>query len=87
MKIVYLVINLNHGNHPDFKQIEPDNDVIKIEQIRELQEEIMQKPITSLRKVYIIRDCDLMTKEARKLFIKNTRRTTRVCDNNINYIK
>ena len=75
-KIAYHVLNGNLGNHPDFKQIEPDGNTIKIEQIRQLQEEILQKPIASKRKVYIIKDSDLITKEARKLLTKNTRRTT-----------
>ena len=74
MKTVNHVLSLNHGNHPDFKQIEAENGIIKIEQIREMQEEISQKPIVSERKVYIINDSDYMTAEARKLFVKNIRR-------------
>ena len=81
------VLNFNLGNHPDFLQIEPENGVIKIEQIRKLQEEISQKPIISNKKVYIIVDSDSMTKEARKLLTKNLRRTTRICNYNFNYRK
>ena len=79
------VLNFSLGNHPDFLQIEPENGVIKIEQIRKLQEEISQKPIISNKKVYIIVDSDSMTKEARKLPTKNLRRTARICNYDFNH--
>lgn len=60
----------NSNNHPDFLQIEPENRVIKIEQIRQMQEEISKKPITSNRKVYLIRDSECMTKEAQNCLLK-----------------
>lgn len=60
----------NSNNHPDFYQIEPENRVIKIEQIRKIQEKISEKPIVSKRKVYIIMDSDLMTKEAQNCLLK-----------------
>ena len=46
--------------------------MIKIEQIRKMQEEISSKPILSNKKIYIIVDSESMTKEARQLFIENT---------------
>lgn len=57
-------------NHPDFYQIEPENKIIKIEQIRAMQEKILEKPIISNRKVYIIIDSDTMTKEAQNCLLK-----------------
>ena len=58
-------------SHPDFLQIEPeDGKVIKIEQIRYLQEKIAEKPVTSTRKVYIINNCDTMTREASNSLLK-----------------
>lgn len=57
-------------NHPDFYQIEPENNTIKIEQIRNMQEKIAEKPITSKRKVYLIIDSDAMTKEAQNCLLK-----------------
>lgn len=84
MEHANLVLNFILGNHPDFLEIEPENGVIKIEQIRKLQEEISQKPIVSNKKVYIIVDSDCMTKEARKLLAKNLRRTARICNYNFN---
>ena len=60
----------HHHNHPDFYEIEPENNSIKIEQIRQMQEKIMEKPITSIRKVYLIIDSDTMTKEAQNCLLK-----------------
>lgn len=58
-------------SHPDFLQIEPeDGKTIKIEQIRYLQEKIAEKPITSEKKVYIINECDTMTREASNALLK-----------------
>ena len=59
----------NH-NHPDFYEIEPENNSIKIEQIRQMQEKILEKPITSTKKVYLIIDSDAMTKEAQNCLLK-----------------
>lgn len=59
-----------NNNHPDFVQINPENNVIKIEQIRNMQEEISVKPIASNKKVFLIIDSDLMTKEAQNCLLK-----------------
>ena len=58
------------NNHPDFLYVEPDGNSIKIEQIRELQKRIQEKPIISSKKVYIIDNADLMTKEAQNCLLK-----------------
>lgn len=58
------------NNHPDFMLIDSGDKKIKIDQIRYLQEKISEKPITSNRKVYIINDCDTMTKEAQNCLLK-----------------
>lgn len=63
-------IKFKTENHPDFFQIEPENNIIKIAQIRDMQEKIAQKPITSKRKVYFIMDSDTMTKEAQNCLLK-----------------
>ena len=57
-------------NHPDFLLIEPEGNTIKIEQIRQLQKRIQEKPIISKKKVYIINDADKMTKEAQNCLLK-----------------
>ena len=63
-------IEFNSSNNPDFIQIEPDGKIIKIEQIRQMQEKILEKPIISNKKVYVIKDADLMTKEAQNCLLK-----------------
>ena len=63
------------NNNPDITVIEPDGNSIKIEQIRIMNSKILEKPISSNKKVYIINNSE-------KLFTKNIRRTTRICNNN-----
>lgn len=57
-------------NSPDFSIIEPDGNSIKIEQIREFQKKVSEKPIISDKKVYIINDSDKMTVEAQNCLLK-----------------
>ena len=46
------------------------NGSIKIDQIREMQKSVSEKPIISNHKVCIIDDADLMTKEAQNCLLK-----------------
>lgn len=57
-------------NIPDLLYIEPDGNSIKIEQIREMQKNIQEKPISSSKKIFIIDDADKMTKEAQNCLLK-----------------
>lgn len=57
-------------NHPDYYELNLNENTIKIEQIRMLQSKILEKPIVSKRKVYIINDADKMTKEAQNCLLK-----------------
>ena len=63
-------IEFNTNNNPDFMIISPDGNSIKIEQIRDLQKSIQEKPIISSKKVYIIDDADKMTSEAQNCLLK-----------------
>lgn len=63
-------IEFDTNNNPDFKIIEPDGNSLKIEQIREFQSKVAEKPIISNRKVYIINDSDKMTIEAQNCLLK-----------------
>lgn len=59
------------GNaNPDYAEITPDGKTLKIEQIRNLQARIVEKPITSRRKVYVIDDADLMNEESQNCLLK-----------------
>ena len=63
-------IKWNSANHPDFYEIQPENKIIRIEQIRAMQEKVAEKPIISNRKVYLIVDCETMSKEAQNCLLK-----------------
>ncbi len=63
-------LEFDGGNNPDFSIIEPDGNVIKIDQIREMQKEVQEKPIISNKKVYIINDADKMKREAQNALLK-----------------
>ena len=52
------------NNHPDLYIIDYENQSIKIEEIRKLTEKVIEKPIISNKKVYIINNAETMTKES-----------------------
>jgi len=70
------------GTHPDFLLIEPDRDQapstrsghgnpqIKIEQIRELEQQFVYRPLVGRRKVCLIDDADRMTPGAANALLK-----------------
>ena len=58
------------NNHPDYSLINREGETIKIEKIREITKKVIEKPIVSERKVYIINDSDKMTKEAQNCLLK-----------------
>ncbi len=63
-------IEFDTNNNPDFYVITPEGNSIKIEQIREMQKKVAEKPIISKNKVYIIDESDKMTKEAQNSLLK-----------------
>lgn len=63
-------IEFDSDNNPDFFIIEQDGSSIKIDQIRQMQKSVLEKPIESSKKVYIIDNCHLMTKEAQNCILK-----------------
>lgn len=60
--------------HPDFLVTEPDpelaNPQIKIEQIRELEQQIVYQPLIGLKKIFLINDADRMTLGAANALLK-----------------
>ena len=58
------------NNHPDFYLINEEGENIKIDTIRELTRKIIEKPIVSKKKIYIINDFHKMTKEAQNCLLK-----------------
>lgn len=65
-----MILGSSEENQPDFIFMEPEDGTIKIERIRQMQEKILEKPIISSKKVYIIKDADMMTKEAGNCLLK-----------------
>ena len=63
-------IQFDSSNNPDFKIVEPEGNVIKIDQIREITKSVYEKPIVSDKKVYIINYSELMTKEAQNSLLE-----------------
>lgn len=63
-------IEFETNNHPDYYEITAQDGKVKIEQIRQMQEKILEKPIVSDKKVYIIKDSDKMTIEAGNCLLK-----------------
>ncbi|GAA3411803.1 DNA polymerase III subunit delta' [Paenibacillus hodogayensis] len=61
---------LAHGNHPDLYWIEPDGASIKIDQIRELQQQFAYRSSTSGTKVYVLNEADRMTTQAANSLLK-----------------
>lgn len=63
-------IEFDSENNPDFQIVNPNEGKIKIEQIREMQRKVAEKPIISNKKVYIIDNADTMTNEAQNCLLK-----------------
>lgn len=63
-------IEFDSNNNPDFVFIDAENGSIKIDQIRNMQKRIAEKPIISNKKVYIINNADTMTIEAQNCLLK-----------------
>ena len=63
-------LEFDNSNNPDLTIIEPDGNNVKIEQIRELNRKVVEKPIVSTKKVYIINDGQNITKEAQNALLK-----------------
>ena len=63
-------IEFDSDNNPDFQLIESVDGKIKIEQIRQMQKKVAEKPIISNNKVYIIDNADTMTTEAQNCLLK-----------------
>lgn len=63
-------IKFENSNHPDFYILDEEDGTIKNEQIREINKNILEKPIESLKKVYIINNSENMTVQAQNSLLK-----------------
>lgn len=63
-------VEFNTNNNANFNLINEEGSAIKIEQIRNVQIKIAEKPINSNYKVYLINEAELMTQEAQNCLLK-----------------
>lgn len=63
-------MRIDNGNYTEIKIIKPESTVIKKEQLLELQSEFSRTSLEGNRRVYIIRDCDKMNKQAANSLLK-----------------
>jgi DNA polymerase-3 subunit delta' len=61
---------INNGNHPDVHIVQPDGLSIKVDQIRNLQEEFSKKGVESSKKIYMILHANKMSVSASNSLLK-----------------
>jgi len=61
---------IENNNYPELKIIEPESSVIKKEQLLDLQSEFSRSSIEGNYRIYIIKDCDRMNKQAANCLLK-----------------
>jgi DNA polymerase-3 subunit delta' len=61
---------INKSRHPDIHILKCDDAAIKIEQIREIQQNIYLRPYQGRKKVYIINNIEKFTPDAANAFLK-----------------
>lgn len=62
--------SFENSNNPDIIIIDEQDDSIKTEQIKELTNNVLEKPIQGNKKIYIINNSENMTKEAQNSLLK-----------------
>lgn len=63
-------VRIAQGEHPDVIQIEPDGQMIKVDQIRQLQEEFSKSGFESRLKIFILSQADKMNNSAANSLLK-----------------
>lgn len=58
------------GSNPDYKEVRSEGTSIGIDEIRDIQADIVIKPMYSSKKVYLINDADKMTLQAQNCLLK-----------------
>jgi len=62
--------SIENSNNPDIIIIDEEENSIKTEQIKQLTSNVLEKPIQSNKKIYIINNSENMTKEAQNSLLK-----------------
>ena len=63
-------LRIDSGNHPNIRQVEPDGQFIKIDQIRDLIAEMMMTGVESGRKIYVIHHADKLNTASANMLLK-----------------
>lgn len=61
---------IKNGNHPDLRIVRPDGAQIKIDQMRNIQQQIVYQPLEGPRKIYIIANAEKMNDSAANSLLK-----------------
>jgi DNA polymerase-3 subunit delta' len=61
---------VRHGTHPDLITVAPDGNTIKIEQLRQLRQQVYFKPVLGRRRVFYFPEAEKLTEAAANSFLK-----------------
>lgn len=61
---------IDSGNHPDVQLIEPETKVFRVDQVRQLIQDISFRPFEGRRRVFILDEADRMNDEAANCLLK-----------------
>ena len=59
-----------NGTNPDFFALKPDGSSISVEQIRDMNKDVIVKPLYNKKKVFVIHDAEKMTIQAQNALLK-----------------
>lgn len=65
-----ICMRIDDGNYPEVKIIESDNMIIKKEQLLDLQSSFSRSSLEGNKRIYIIKDCEKMNKQAANSLLK-----------------
>ncbi len=63
-------VRISHGTHPDVFEIDPEGLTLGIEQIRDVQHQVVLRPVEGAHKVFIIDEAEAMTPQAANAFLR-----------------
>ncbi|MEO4055575.1 DNA polymerase III subunit delta' [Solibacillus sp. CAU 1738] len=63
-------LRIDSGNHPNIRQIEPDGQFIKIDQVRDLMTEMTMKAVEEGRKIYVLHHADKLNTASANMLLK-----------------
>jgi DNA polymerase-3 subunit delta' len=70
-------LKIDHRNHPDVIRIEPEGQFIRIQEIRDLQDQMKFRPFEGGKRVFILVDADQMNGPAAHALLKTLEEPTR----------